>query len=383
MIVALDDEGEVVWLRDTGHTVGEIKRLKNGNLIYLTFDNRAVEMNMLGRVVRQWFAARAHNAADLAQSPGSIPVNAEAFHHDIIQLENGNLAVIGVEQRAFETYPTSERDPDAPRAPALVVGDEIVEFRPDDGTVVGRWRMLDILDPQRLGYGSLSDYWVKKGIPDSRDWSHLNSVFHDPSDDSFIVSARHQDAVVKFRRTSGEIVWILGNHAGWRTPWSDKLLAPRGTLEWQYHQHHATLTPRGTVLLFDNGNHRAHPFQPSQAVGESYSRAVEFAVDQEAGVVEQVWAQGEPGRGAYFCPFICGAEELPETGNVLACYGGLLSDDDGAVSDDPANGLGWVRIVEVTHDPEPETVFELFIDERDQNKGWDVYRAHRLASLYD
>jgi len=42
-------------------------------------------------------------------------------------------------------------------------------------------------------------------------------------------------------------------------------------------------------------------------------------------------------------------------------------------------GYGWVRIVEVTHDPEPEVLFELVIDERAKGKGWDVYRARRIS----
>jgi hypothetical protein len=340
---------------------------------------------MLGNRICQWFAAGAHNAGDFEAADGSIPVAAEAFHHDIQELENGNFVVLGIERRTYSDYPSSETDAAAPRAEALVVGDVIVEFQ-RNGEVVANWRMLDILDPQRIGYGSLSDYWVNKGIPGSMDWSHLNSVFLDTDDDSFIVSARHQDAVIKIRRDSGEIVWILGNHDGWRAPWSDQLLAPEGapdgTFEWQYHQHHATITSRGSILLFDNGNHRAHPFDAKRPPAENYSRAVEFAVDEAAKAVQQVWSYGGPGPEAYYCPFICGAEEMPNSGNVLACFGGLMSDDNGAVIDDTRTGLGWVRIAEVTREDEPRLVFELFIDERHKGKGWDVYRAHRLPALY-
>ena len=38
MLVAVDEEGEVVWYRDVGYTTGDIKRLRNGNFIYLSFD---------------------------------------------------------------------------------------------------------------------------------------------------------------------------------------------------------------------------------------------------------------------------------------------------------------------------------------------------------
>lgn len=70
---------------------------------------------------------------------------------------------------------------------------------------------------------------------------------------------------------------------------------------------------------------------------------------------------------------------LPETGNVLANFGGLTADKAGRPTDDVITGYGWVRIVEVTHDPEPEVLFELVIDERAKGKGWDVYRARRIS----
>ena len=79
VIAALDADGEVVWLCDTGHTVGEIKRLRNGNLIYLTFDHRAIEIDMLGNRVCQWFAADALKRGDYEVSATSIPVAAMAF----------------------------------------------------------------------------------------------------------------------------------------------------------------------------------------------------------------------------------------------------------------------------------------------------------------
>ena len=50
--------------------------------------------------------------------------------------------------------------------------------------------------------------------------------------------------------------------------------------------------------------------------------------------------------------------------------------------DDPQTGFGWVRLAEVTRGPDPRLVFELFIDERHKDKGWDVYRARRLPALY-
>ena len=380
-LVAVDAAGEVVWLRETGHVIGDVKRLRNGNIIYLTFDNRAIELDWLGNEVASWYAAArwpsVHAGTDV------IPVAADAFHHEIFEMENGNFLVLSVETRELEGYPSSETDLEAPREAATVVGDVAVEFR-RDGTVVDTWNLFDILDPYRIGYGTISDYWVRKGIPNSRDWTHTNSVIHDPSDDSLVFSVRHQDAVIKIDRKTKALKWVLGTHDGWTGDWADKLLTPHDGLDWPYHTHNATVTPAGTVLLFDNGNHRAVPGQAKLPMDRNYSRAAEFRVDEAAGTVAQVWQSRKPAPGepSNYSPFISGAQWLGDSGTVLVCFGGMLSDDDGNITDDTQIALGHVRIAEVTHDDMAETVFELAIDERDKGLGWDVYRALRLDGLY-
>ena len=112
--------------------------------------------------------------------------------------------------------------------------------------------------------------------------------FYNPPDDSVIVSVRHQDAVIKLSRETGELVWILGTHAGWGDRWKAYLLNPVGEFEWPYHQHAARTTRDGLLLLFDNGNDRAWPPETRTPDKEAYSRAVEFKIDEEQGTVEQV-----------------------------------------------------------------------------------------------
>ncbi len=73
---------------------------------------------------------------------------------------------------------------------------------------------------------------------------------------------------------------------------------------------------------------------------------------------------------------------MPETGNVLINFGGLMANEAGDPAEVGPDKIGWVRMVEVTHDPDPRIVFELFIDERSDDRGWDVYRAERLPGLY-
>ncbi|NHN27435.1 hypothetical protein FIA58_017280 [Flavobacterium jejuense] len=75
------------------------------------------------------------------------------------------------------------------------------------------------------------------------DYFHLNSISIDPLDNNFIVSARHTDQVYKIDRITGEIIWKLGGTN------SD---FPLNTNENFSHQHHATISKDGTLLLFDN-----------------------------------------------------------------------------------------------------------------------------------
>ena len=211
-LVIVDDRGEVIWYYRNNFGAQRPRRLSNGNLVFIGGRSRIVEIDMLGNVVRRWHARR------VAEVPeGSIPVETDTFHHEVVELPWGNLLALSSEARVLSDYPTSDTDPDASRTASTVIGDVAVEFD-TDGSVVRRWSLLDALDPYRIGLDSLEgDYWSAEyedmaAAAPLRDWSHSNSVTYDPGDDSIIVSARYQDAVIKLDRESGDVVWILGTH---------------------------------------------------------------------------------------------------------------------------------------------------------------------------
>ena len=378
LLVAVDT-ADVVWYYRAGHVIANAVPLAGGNLLYMAIVDGIwallVEIDLLGNVVRGW-----HPRALAARAPpGSILVDTDSLHHDMVVLPSGNLAALGSEVRTYRDYPTSEEDPAAPRATRDVVGDLVVEFAPD-GTVVRQWSLLDALDPYRIGYDSLGtsfwgDTYGALGRPDTElaDWTHANALAHDARDDTFVVSARHQDALVKLDR-SGAARWILGPHAGWSDPWRSRLLEPRGDLEWPYHGHGVEVTPDGTILVFDNGNHRATPFDDPLPAEASYSRAVEFDVDEEALSVRQRWVYPPSDAEGFYSSFLSDADWLPATGNVLITDGGRTRTVE-TVDGEPAVRR-WARILEVTRDEPAETVFELVIDD-DSPTGWHVYRAER------
>ena len=355
----LDLEGQVRWYSTVGGHDG-MRQLPNGRLLLLNSE----EMDLLGNVF----------------VPRTLDVPGFFLHHDMFPMQDGNYLSLSLEKVIISNYPTSETDPAAPRQTLEVTSDGVVEFRPD-GSLKSLWHLHEMLDPIRIAYDS-----TKPGFPlfDSPDWSHSNAVFHDPTDDSILVSIRHQDAVIKFSRATGQLIWILGPHANWGPEFQPYLLQPVGApFEWQYHQHAVKVTPSGTILLFDNGNYRASPFdgQIPQSMLQSYSRAVEYAVDEDTMQVRQVWEYGTDVAWRMFSTSQGDADFMPQTGNVVL----TLSDTQHIAGAPTANwGLGFAHtaILEVNHNTPAEKLLDLRIYDTSPNSRTWVYRSERIPSLY-
>jgi hypothetical protein len=347
-VMAIDDAGRVVWFTDLGEGAEDVRRLDDGNLL-INLSNHivAVEIDVLGNELRRWHAARSSSG-----TPGSIPIDIDSFHHELGELPGGDRFTLSTELKTYSNYPTGELDPTPQTGPQSVVGDVVVQFAPD-GTVVRRYSLLDRLDPYRLGYNSFGLFWVGfYGPAATVDWSHGNAVTPDPHDGGFLVSLRHQDALVKLD-AGGALQWILGTHDNWAPAFAPYLLAPVGALLWPFHQHGPRILGNGNIVVFDNGNFRVSP--PTPKPPTNYSRAVEYAVDPLRMEIRQVW-QYDAGQTIY-APATGNIDIGATTGNVIICFGGAS------------------RIIEVTHTEPPVKVFELSVNRT-------IYRATRVASLY-
>ena len=368
--VILDAAGDVVWYNSAA--ASDIRQLPNGNLLFLEGDD-IQEMTLLGEVVNTWHASLSTTPAPA----GSIPVEMRRVHHEVFPTAHGTLLTLDQELAVVPDYPTSDTNPSAPRADATVINEIVLEFDPLTGETINRWRLLDMLDPHRIGFNSLN-VGAGGGLP-GFSWSHTNAVIHDARDDSVIVSLRHQDAVIKFSRTTGELIWILGTHDNWGPAFQPYLLTPVGQpFAFQFHQHAPQITKHGTVMLFDNGNFRASPFVGVPVADrDNFSRAVEYRIDEETMEVEQVWEYGGNTPERLFSSFISDANALPVTDNVLVTFGGLSFVDGQAT---PGNA---VRIVEVDRAIPATKVFELsVVDPSTVTGGWQVYRSTRIPNLY-
>ena len=382
-ILGLNAHGDVVWSYQADHTVAEVKPLSNGNLlIHYGREGHILEIDRLGTTVRRWYTTGIPKEYD----EGSIPIVAETLHHEVIELPSGNFLALSTEIAYFATYPDSEYDRDAPWTPAYVVGDVVVEFEPD-GTVVKRTRLLEILDPYRIGYDSLNqgfwgDLYFGTGLLSTRpvDWSHANSLDYNPIDQSLLISVYHQDAVIKIDYPTGELQWIMGYPTGWLNTHKSKLLRPVGEGHYFFHQHTARLTPVGTIMLFDNGTFRARPFDKKLQAEKNFSRVVEFELDEKAKTYKEVGSDGGRKGEMFFSPILSEADWMPKTQNILITDGARIRRPDGSAGGYPKHGHEWARVLEVTRTKPAVKVFEVVLD--DPNWGWTIYRSERIPSLY-
>jgi hypothetical protein len=356
--IIFDNMGDVVWYSTLGGSINF--QLEDGTLAYWTTDD-LVRIDLLGNEIQRV----------KFDDPGS------GLSHDIFPTVDQTYLSITRQQVNVKNFPSSYTDPVAQKITAQVEDNPIVEFD-SKGNSLHIWPLVGMLDPTRIGYLSLALRSL------GHDWAHVNSVVHDPHDDSIVISVRHQDAVVKFSRSTGELKWILGPHANWSADFRKYLLTPIGEpFEWQYHQHAAEITPTGTILLFDNGNYRASPFDGKAKTQNwrNYSRAVEYAIDEKNMEVRQVWEYGKNIAKPIYAHHVGDVSWMKTTGNVLITSGGT-SYTGGVPHFKLGIGSNSTRVIEVTHDTPPEKVFDLLVYDPGRNAKIQVYRSERLPDLY-
>jgi hypothetical protein len=199
------------------------------------------------------------------------------MHHDFARLSNGNTVYLAWD----ELDPATELAVQGglPRRPGEVLppllGDALIEVTPA-GEETWRCQVWRHLDPVADPLCPLEPRWA---------WTHANGIGATRRGE-LLVSCRNNDRVLAIDRATGDVTWRWG----------------RG-----HHQHSPVETVAGTVMLFDNGMHRA---------GVPRSRVVELARD--SGRVVWEWESDPP--ESFFSWNVSNAEPLPN-GNVLVCEG--------------------------------------------------------------
>ncbi len=342
-IVAVDEQGKVVWYHEEKFRVRAVSQMQNQNLIFIAEDDgRVIELDMLGNKKNIW------------SSKELTPSIEEKFHHDAIEMATGNLLALSRETKTIDGY----TDKNGQQITKNIRSDVVVEFT-KEGEVVNQWKILDMLDPHRIKYNNLT---LEKGL----DWTHGNSVFYDERDNSITVSFRHQDWIINFDRATGELLWKFGE---------DGDFVMDGDGEWPFHQHSAKILDDGSLLMYDNGNNRTG-IKGSNAF---YSRAVQYKIDTSNSdelLATQLWEFRDTEK--YYSPFLGETDQLAN-GNFLIADGGRV--DNPELNIEHVENKKWARIVEVTNDSPAEKVFELIIREDDSDVSYAVYRSEKLANL--
>ena len=244
------------------------------------------------------------------------------------------------------------------------VRDVIIEVD-QNGNVVDEWRLFDILDPYRdnvlkvLDQGAVclnidasqagktlsAEQLAEQDKSDKfgdivgsgagRNWVHVNSVDYDPTDDSIIISSRHQSALIKIGRDK-KVKWIMGSPEGWKKTFADKVLKPvdskgnpikcegskcEGGFDWTWTQHTGWRVDSKsdknifTLSVFDNGDARGMEQPPLPDM--KYSRAVIYKINQKKMTVEQIWQYGEERGHACYSPVTSLTEYMPDKNSVF------------------------------------------------------------------
>lgn len=341
----------------SGYMMG-FQQTKDGALTW-GFGQRYVKYDLMGRKIFNRL----------------LPPQYSDFSHAFDNAQNGHsfLRVANADYRR----------PDGKRV--HTVRDVIVELD-ENGGVVDDFRLYDILDPYRdnvvkaMDQGAVclnideakaghtlsaeelakmdenSQFGDIAGVGPGRNWAHVNSVDYDPTDDSIIISSRHQ-GIVKIGRDK-KVKWILASPEGWKKGLKETLLTPvdkngkpikcegskcEGDFDWSWTQHTAwridSKSDKNILYLsvFDNGDARGMEQPPLPDM--KYSRAVVYKIDQKKKTVEQIWEVGKELGHPYFCP-VTGLTKYMEDKDTMMVYwstAGL-----GATPEKAGNKLGRV-----------------------------------------
>ena len=353
-----DDQGEVRWFLDMsfhGRMVGLFQKLRDGTVV--VFGRQSIyKYNMIGQQIDKIYTGPNYG-----------------FHHDLVELPDGNLMMAVGKQNTFISF-------DGKRIPSD--NDFLALFDFKSNQYVQEWDLAENLDVSRSDINNLRP----------NDWIHCNSIVFDDRDSSMILSGKTQ-GIFKIS-WDNELKWILAPHKNWGASGRDnqgfdtkpylltavdadkqKLSAEAQlgnisleNFDFPWGQHGLELLPNNNLIAFDNGNMR------NFNTASTYSRAVEYHIDEKEGTVHQVWQYGKERGLDFFSSIVSDVDYLSETDNML-------------ISSGHVNPMGrhGAKIVEVDYGTKEE-VFEASLYFKNTNgnrtKSWGqrdiLYRSERM-----
>jgi len=351
----MDAYGDIRWILDyRDHPTLKnldyddgIERLRNGNFFFGDITTAAIyEVDLLGQVLHSW------------------PLPGYSFHHNVIEKPGGNFIV------------TTSKPGSTKADGSSTIEDYVIELDRNNGRLLNEWDLKQSLDENRTALAHTFG---------AEDWFHGNSILYDSTDNSIIVSGRHQ-GVVKLDYNN-RVKWILGAHRGWGQnrrgeDLNSFLLTPLNAggkvitdaavvdgsqvasdFEWNWYQHSPIFLPNGDIMMFDNGDIREFNSDATK-----YSRAVSFKIDPAKRTVQQTWAYGKERGTNTFSSVVSSVQWLPlaQANHVLFCPGFQVSN---------TTGTGG-KVVEVDFATR-QVVSEISISSAND---WGFHRAKKMSA---
>jgi hypothetical protein len=250
-LVIMNDNGIPVYIEKNNLNVVDFKKQPNGNLtFYSNSENKYFVLN------------QAYQIIDTIQSGNGYPF---LDMHELQILPNGHILLM------IYDYQPVDMSTYGGQNPATVVGLVIQELDLYKN-VVFEWRSWDHI-PFTDSYVDLTTSFV--------DYIHGNAIELD-HDENLLVSNRNTQTIIKIDHNTGDVLWILGGKQNDFTFVNDDGFS---------YQHDIRRLINGNITLFDNRTN-ALP---------AYSRAVEYAIDEENFTITKIWEYINPYNtyGAY------------------------------------------------------------------------------------
>ena len=252
-----------------------------------------------------------------------LDVRTPRGHHMIAELPDGRVATL--------THSTLD----------VAVDDEVRTILSDRIEVVDPYGEDDAEPEVVFDFFDTTEPWVPCGHADHRidkwdyhgvyEWTHSNSLIHDPDEGRFYLMSWHLDALLAIDDTSGEVVWQLGGRDATR-PFADPVDGP-------FDHGHTSWVDAEQAWVFDNRVHSG-----------STSRLVRYDLSADPVAITDVIFEAE-GRNV---GFLGDVQPAPD-GHLLGAFtipGDVVEYDASGrelwrVKLGPGSVLGRVRYVEL------------------------------------
>lgn len=328
--IVLDRHGKVRWYLNTPFVL-DMKPMPNGHFLMYYYNYIFREVDLLGNIYKEILPP--------------IPC-----HHDFQLLPNGNILYTGADASINGTDE-----------------DKIYEINYNTGAIVKMINLYEILDPSRQQQPFIAGA--------SNDWIHNNSLAYDATDNSVVITGRHQSNICKIDYATNQVKWMISSPDNWKAPWSNYLLTPTGTdFEYSWGQHSVVINPtdHNKLIVFDNGNARSYsnPLTPAN----SYSRIVEFSVDPGNHSVSQSFAFGKQLGSENYSPALGSVDYIMQ--NYFVCFPLIIKNSAGIASD---TGTPSIRFMEM--DKNGSVVFDMRVKNNSGTwgNGYRTYRGHPFS----